>query len=153
MSTYIDHAFVEFRAAGWCDEHGNFQDEMQEAICNHVLKLLEVFSEEGHSGTTAPYTINLFKSLAMFEPIVPVTGEDWEWNEVSPGLLQNKRCSHVFKDVNRFDGQAYDIDAVIFYDWHTDEEGNKYKSYFTSSNSVKTITFPYTPSKEYVESV
>lgn len=144
---------MEFRAAGWCDENGKFDDEMQEAICNHVLKLLEVFSDEGHSGSSAPYAINVFKTLAMFEPLVPLTGEDWEWNEVHDGVFQNKRCSHVFKQADRFDGQAYDIDGIIFYDWYTDEDGNKSKSYFTGRDSCVPITFPYTPTKEYKERI
>lgn len=144
---------MEFRAAGWCDESGKYDDEMQEAICNHVLKLLEVFSDEGHSGSTAPYTVNVFQKLAMFEPLVPLTGEDWEWNEVHDGVFQNKRCSHVFKQADRFDGQAYDIDGIIFYDWYTNENGEKSKSYFTGRDSCVPITFPYTPTKEYKERI
>jgi hypothetical protein len=153
MSNLKNHALMEFRAAGWCDENGKFDDEMQEAICNHVLKLLEVFSDEGHSGSSAPYAVNVFKTLAMFEPLVPLTGEDWEWNEVHDGVFQNKRCSHVFKQADRFDGQAYDIDGIIFYDWYTDEDGNKSKSYFTGRDSCVPITFPYTPTKEYKERI
>ena len=152
MSNLIDHAKVEFRAAGWTDENGKFNDEMQEDICNHVLKLLEVFSEEGHSGSSAPYAVNIFKSLAMFEPLVPLTGEDWEWVDVSDlsgrTLYQNKRCSHVFKD----DDGAYDIHGIVWYEWYTDEEtGKKYKSTFTSKESRVYVTFPYTPKTEYKE--
>ena len=58
---------MEFKAAGWTDENGKFNDEMQEAICNHVLKLLEVFSDEGHSGSTAPYACLLYTSDAADE--------------------------------------------------------------------------------------
>jgi len=36
MSNYKTHAEREFRAAGWLDENGKFNDEMQEAICKHV---------------------------------------------------------------------------------------------------------------------
>lgn len=151
MSNLNNHALMEFRAAGWCDENGKFDDEMQEAICNHVLKLLEVFSDEGHSGSSAPYAIDLFSKLAKFEPVVPLTGEDWEWTEVHDGVFQNKRCSHVFKQADRFDGQAYDIDGIIFYDWYTNENGEKSKSYFTSRKSFVPITFPYTPTSEYKE--
>ena len=48
MSNLHKHALDEFRAAGWTDENGKFNDEMQEAICNHILKLLDVFADEGH---------------------------------------------------------------------------------------------------------
>lgn len=155
MSNYERHAMMEFRAAGWTDESGKFNDEMQEMICKHVMKLLEVFADEGHSGSSAPYAINLFKQLASFEPVAPLTGEDWEWTDVSEyggrddgPLFQNKRCGHVFKDN---DG-AYDSDGIIWYDWHTDEEtGEKYKTHFTSRESRVPVTFPYTPKREYRE--
>lgn len=155
MSNYNSHAWNEFRAAGWVDENNNFNDEMQEAICTHVLKLLEVFAEEGHSGSSAPYTIDLFKKLAMYEPVAPLTGEDWEWSNVSEyggndngPLFQNKRCGHVFKDSSG----AYDSEGIVWYDWRTDKEtGEKYKSYFTSRESRVPVTFPYVPKTETKE--
>ena len=143
MSNYKTHAMREFRAAGWIDENGAYCDEMQEAICNHVLALLKVFGDEGHSGSSAPYAANLFKKLALFEPVVPLSGADDEWNEVGHGVFQNNRCSHVFKSADRFNGQAYDIEARIF------REANG--ACFTSRDSVVPITFPYTPKREYVD--
>lgn len=146
----IRHARLEFQAAGWCDSNGVFKDKMQESICKHILKLLQVFSDEGHSGTTAPYTVQTFEKLAMFEPLVPLTGEDWEWNEVAEGVLQNKRCSHVFKDAKQFNGQAYDLDAVVYWEWWADPEtGEQSKSYFTNRHSRRPIVFPYTPTRTY----
>ena len=154
---YSLFANLEYRAAGWCDENGKFNCEAQEAICKHVQKLLDVFHGEGHPGTSAPYAIDLFSKLAKFEPIVPLTGEDWEWEDLSEyhrdGVksFQNKRCSHVFKQSDRFDGQAYDIDGKVFWEWSISDNGEKFKSYFTSSESHVPITFPYTPKVEYVE--
>lgn len=154
MNNYERHARDEFRAAGWTDENGNFNDEMQEMICNHVMKLLEVFVDEGHSGSSASYAISVFEKLAKFEPLVPLTGENWEWVDVSErggrdgGVLwQNKRCGHVFKDANG----AYDIEGIIFYDWYTNDVGERYKSYFTSRDSRVSVTFPYVPKREYRE--
>jgi len=155
MSNYASHAMNEFRAAGWIDETDNYIDDMQKMICEHVLELLEVFEGEGHSGSSAPYAIDLFSKLAKFEPVVPLTGEDWEWNDVSAyggnsdGVVyQNKRCSHVFKD----DTGAYDIQGKVFYDWCTSEEdGEKFKSYFTCSDSRVYVAFPYKPTVEYIE--
>lgn len=152
-----NHAMTEFRAAKFIDENGVYCDEMQEAICNHVLKLIEIFAEEGHSGSSAPYAIDMFKKLAMFEPLVPLTGEDWEWIDVSEyggrddgPLWQNKRCSRVFKDNNG----AYDIDGIHWYEWYTNEEGERHKSYFTNHMSKVPVTFPYVPKtecKEWIE--
>ena len=152
MSNLEIHAWNEFKAAGWLDENGNFKDEMQEQLCNHVMKLIEIFADEGHTGTTALYTINLFKTLAMFEPLVPLTGEDWEWHDVSDlsgdSCWQNKRCSRVFKD----ETGAYDIEGIVFWKWYTDKEtGEKYKSHFTGRESRVYVTFPYTPKTEYKE--
>jgi hypothetical protein len=143
MSNLHNHALAEFRAAGWTDADGKFEDEMQEDICKHVLELLKVFSDEGHSGTTAPYTVNMFKKLAMFEPLVPLTGEDWEWNECGNGVFQNKRCSRVFKQADRFNGQAYDIEGKVF----REPSGACY----TGAESRVLVTFPYTPKTEYVD--
>jgi len=148
--SYATHAMTEFRAAGWVDENGKFNDEMQEMICNHVLDLLKVFDNEGHSGTTAPYTIDMFSKLAMYKPIVPLTGEDWEWNELDYNgdmKYQNKRCGHVFKDA---DGRAYDGEGKVFWDWYTDGDGVQHKSHYTSRDSRVYIEFPYIPTIEYV---
>ncbi len=151
MSNLISHAWTEFRAAGWVDEEKKFNDEMQEMMCKDVLALVEVFAAQGHSGFSAPYAIDLFTKLAKFEPLVPLTGEDWEWNKFDEGKYQNKRCSHVFKDVDRFGGQAYDIQAIVFYDNVVREDGSTYKDHFTNGDSHQPITFPYTPVTVYKE--
>lgn len=152
MSNIHKHALAEFKAAGWIDDNGEYCDEMQGMICAHVLKLLDVFADEGHSGSTAPYSIDLFSKLASFKPIVPLTGEDWEWCDVSEygcePKWQNKRDGRVFKDS---DGRAYDIDGVVFYEWFEDENHERHKSFFTSRESRVYVTFPYTPKTEYKE--
>lgn len=147
--SFVKHAMSEFRAAGWVDERGKFADEMQEAICKHVLKLLEVFSSEGHSGSSAHYALSLFTRLAKFEPIAPLTGEDWEWSEVGHNSFQNCRASHVFKDVDT--GECYDINGRVFWEWYGTKESPD-KSYYTCSDSRIPVSFPYTvPEKpEYV---
>ena len=139
----IDHAKAEFRAAGWTNAEGKFEDEMQEAICTDALALLTVFSEQGHSGSSAPSLVGMLQKLMMFEPLVPLTGEDWEWNEVGEGVWQNKRCSNVFKQLDRFDGQAYDLNGKIF----REPNGVCY----VSRESLVPITFPYTPKAEYID--
>lgn len=148
MNRLEQHARAEFRAMNWTDNTGRFVDNTQKEVCDQVLKLLEVFNEQHHSGSSAA---DLFNKLVRFEPIGPLTGEDWEWTIVSDlknGLLwQNKRCSHVFKDAEG----AYDIDGVVFYTWEKDKSGNKYKAYFTCRKSRVPVTFPYTPKKEYKE--
>jgi hypothetical protein len=143
MSNLINHAKEEFRAAGWVDENGKYNDDMQEAICDHLIQLLQVFSDEGHSGSTAPYTINLFSRLAKFEPIAPLTGEDWEWSDTGHNY-QNRRASHVFKD---YDGNCYDINGKVFWEWSGTKQ-DPHKSYYTNRESRVPVTFPYVVPKE-----
>lgn len=152
MNNYEKHALREFKAAGWVDENGKFKDEMQEMICTHVMKLLEIFADEGHSGTSAPYAINLFSKIAKFEPLTPLTGEDWEWNDVSEMFSekrwQNKRASNVFKNENG----AFDTNGIVWYTSKLDSNGEEQKSYFTNSRSRTPVTFPYTPTIVYKKS-
>lgn len=114
-------------------------DEMNDAMCDHILKMVDVFAEEGHSGFSAAYAISILQKLLRWEPLSPLTGEDDEWNEEN-GSFQNKRCSRVFK--NGKDGQAYDIRGKVF----VEPDGVSY----TSRNSWVDIDFPYVPKTEYV---
>lgn len=133
--SYREHALREFKAAGW-DFEGDTGP--QKWMMDGVLELLDVLSKQGHSGSSAPYMISLFKTLASFEPIGGLKGTDDEWVEVGEGVWQNKRCSIVFKGA---DGRAYDIDGIV---WR-DPDG----SCFTNRDSRVYVTFPYTPKTEY----
>ena len=150
------HALAEFRAAGWMDENGKYSDDIQESICKDMLELLSVFSSQGHSGFSANYLMNCFEKLARFEPIVPLTGEDWEWNDTGDygygdRIYQNKRCSRVFKQEDRFDGQAYDVGGKVFIEHGYDDNGEETTYSYTNGDSAVPITFPYTPKTEYID--
>lgn len=131
----VEHAKVEFKAAGYDPDEKDGPDRW---IQENVIELLEVFSKQGHSGSSAPYCIEMFRKLASWEPLVPLQGTEAEWMEVSDGMFQNVRCSHVFKDA---DGRAYDIYGIIF----------RYPDggCFTNKESRVYIEFPYTPKREY----
>lgn len=134
----IEHANREFLAAGYKpieDEDGPNR-WMQE----HVLALLRVFAEQGHSGASAPACVHIFSRLAAFKPLAPLTGADQEWVEVAHDLFQNNRCSHVFKDGK---GRAWDINGRIF----RDQTGCTY----TNLGSHVPVTFPYTPKSEIID--
>lgn len=151
------HALAEFRAAGFLDENGKYCDEMQELICKNMLELLETFANQGHSGFSANYILQYFEKLVRWEPIVPLTGEDWEWNIVCGDMTdgvkvyQNKRCSRIFKQEDRFDGQAYDVNGKVFVEHYYNEDGEEKLSSYTNGDSHVPITFPYTPKTEYVD--
>lgn len=138
-----DHALQEFKAAGWLDEP---IDEMQQLMMDNLLEIVEVFAAQDHSGFSASYAIDVLEKLLRFKPLVPLTGEDWEWVDVSEysgvTTFQNKRCSAVFKQADRFDGKPYYLDGKVF----VDKEGCS----FTNSDSMVPVEFPYTPKTEYV---
>jgi hypothetical protein len=142
MSNLVEHAKREFLALGYKPINEE-EDGPNKWIQQNVMELLRVFSEQGHSGSSAPYCVGVFEKLAMFEPLGPLTGEDHEWHEASDGVFQNKRCSHVFKQADRFNGQAYDTQGRVF----RDPNGGSY----TSGDSCVPVTFPYTPTTEYVD--
>jgi len=134
------HALRELRAIGYVPLDLPQENGPNKWIQNNVIELIRVFSKQGHSGMSASYCISMFEKLARFEPLGPLTGADDEWNEVGEGMLQNNRCSHVFKGA---DGRAYDIDGRIF----REPDG----CCFTNYDSRVYIAFPYTPAREYVD--
>lgn len=128
----VAHAVNELTALGNFDEDGP-----DRWVANNVVDLIRVFSTQGHSGFSAPFCIRIFRDAASFKPLGPLTGADSEWFDHGHDdrtRWQNKRCGHVFKGA---DGQAYDINAVVF------EEPDGCR--FTGRYSHMPVTFPYTP--------
>ena len=135
-SNIVSHIRMEFPA-------GNGDDDMQDAMRNHLIRMGQLFSLEGHSGFSASFAISALQKLLKFEPLGPLTGEndEWVWLGYDDEMkAQNKRCSHVFM---RSDGSAYDIEGRIF----REPSG----ACFTSKDSMVEVTFPYTPAREYVD--
>ncbi len=132
----VTFARTELERAGYFDADSDYGGMIGPA----VLKMVEEFAEEGHSGFSAALASRLFTRLVAFKPLTPLTGADDEWTEVSDGMWQNKRCPTVFK---RADGAAYNIDGCIF----REPSG----ACFTSRDSRVPVTFPYVPKSEYVD--
>ena len=140
-SSLVRHAKRELEIIGAMSAEGDFYGGMTGKA---VLELVEVFAAQGHSGMSAPMVLDLFKTVASYKPLAPLTGEESEWNDVSEMSgkphWQNNRCSRVFKDG---DGSAYDIDGKVF----RYPDGGCY----TNGDSRVSVTFPYTPTTEYVD--
>ena len=139
--TLQQHALAELKAANM-DPDGP-ADDPNTWMGQGCMALIREFSTQGHSGSSAPFMVKLFATLASFEPWGPLTGEPGEWEEVSEGMWQNKRCGRVFKQADRFGGQAYDTEGKVF---HRTGEGS-----FVSRDSAVPVTFPYRPKTEHVE--
>lgn len=125
----IEHAKQEMDFIGM---NADNEDDMNVAMRNHILHMVEEFSKEGHSGFSGAYALGILEKLLKYEPLSPLTGEDNEWVDIGgcdEPRYQNKRCSRVFKNA---DGRCYDIHGIVWYDWYTDDhESEPYKSYFT----------------------
>jgi hypothetical protein len=136
MSNLVEYAKAEL--ASLAGKDGPYDGMIAEA----VVDLVKVFAEQGHSGGSASMTLALFKRVAAFQPIGPLTGADDEWGEPleHDGSRQNRRCFTVFK---RADGTAFDSNGRVFR-----EPGG---SCFVNSQSRVDVTFPYTPKVEYVD--
>lgn len=127
-----------------------------------ILALVEKVFSSGQSGGSIPYTAQAVsgavKTLLNQENIHPVTGEDWEWNnirEYNDGeiMYQNNRLSSIFKTE---DNKPYYLDAIVF-------QGEEEYDTFTSNGSVtlkdgSTLTsrqyikeFPFTPKTFYID--
>lgn len=129
----VDHAKFELRKQLALPD-----TDIDRWMADGVVELIEVFSRQGHSGFSATYCIEMFRTLASWEPWGPLTGEHDEWIEIADGYYQNRRCSHVFKE----NGEAYDSRGRIF----EDPDGSRWQN----GNSRVAITFPYTPTTEIV---
>lgn len=118
---------------------GGQDDEMQQLMNKNILEVVEVFSNQGHSGFSASYALDIIKRLLDWKPITPITGEEDEWMEVSENMdgstQQNKRCSAVFRE-NNDNSTAYYIDGKVF----SDDGG---ETWWTGKDSFIPVVFPF----------
>lgn len=149
MSNILAHAERELDLIGMTEDS---PDEMNRMMRKHVLHMMQEFANEGHSGFSASYAAGILTRLFDFKPLAPLTGADDEWIRRDYGVepsYQNKRRSSVFKDAN---GECYDIDGKVFWEWWRNEDGEAVKTYYTSRESRVPVTFPYTvPDKPIYE--
>lgn len=114
------HARYELERAGFFDEDSDYGG----AIGQAVMELVYVFSEQGHSGFSAPYVLDLFTKVASYKTITDITSDASEWSEVSENLWQNKRRSSSFSH----DGGKtwYDIDDASLNNGAVWKDARKY---------------------------
>jgi hypothetical protein len=126
-----DRVKCELELAGLFDADSDYNGEVGKA----VMELMDVFTNQGHSGFSAMLVADLFHRLVKGEILTPLTGKSNEWMEVADNLYQNKRRFSVFAtDKNGTD--AYDIDGIVF----VDKDGCSFTSPKTGSLPVQ---FPY----------
>lgn len=134
MSNMVEHAKRELDLV--LNECTTEEDlKYQQLMNDSILEIVKVFAEQDHSGSSANYSINILEKLLRQSFITPLTGEDDEWNEVGTGVFQNRRESAIFKQADRFNGQAYYLEGKAF----SDDGG---ETWYTNKNSFVTVEFP-----------
>lgn len=146
MGNLAEFAKQELDRIGMTDDDVTGED-MNFHMRDHILRMVEEFEKEDHSGFSANYALSILKKLLAFKPLSPLTGDDDEWqhvydNDLGEPVYQNRRLSTIFK--SKSEG-AYDIDGKVFWEWFTDDDGTKHKVHFTSRDSRVPVEFPYTP--------
>jgi hypothetical protein len=93
-SNLVRHARIELQRI----------NEEPETIEQYV-RIIQAFSDMGHSGGSAPIAIATIYRLLMFLPLSPLTNDPDEWKflsediwGVSGGIWQNKRNSKAFSN-------------------------------------------------------
>lgn len=92
----INHATYELQRAGLFNEDSDYGGMVGKA----VLDLCKMFADQGHSGFSAQYVLDLFSRLAQFKTLTPITSDPTEWTDVSDcscqPMWQNKRDPSYF---------------------------------------------------------
>lgn len=108
-----------------------FERDMQEMMNEDVMELLKVFEEQGHSGFSASWAINLFSKLAKYKLITEIEDNPEDWDENG----QHKYISSVFK---RDEGTCYYMYGRLFAEPSSD-------NFFYNKASNVDVTFPIKP--------
>ena len=103
--------------------------KMQKTINDDILEVVKIFSNQGHSGYSAKYSLAQLRRLLNWLPLSPLTGEDSEWNKVDYNediVYQNKRCPSIFKNK---EGRCYNTEGKVFsrdngHTWYINRESN-----------------------------
>jgi hypothetical protein len=144
MSNTVDKAQVELDRLP--------HNHLAKTYIAEILALLEKFADEGHSGGSAPYGAaalsDTIRKLCLHQPLTPITGDDYEWNDVSEYsdgnvCYQNTRCSAIFKGDQP---KSYYLDAVI---WRMGD--SCFSGTVDGVTSRQNIVFPFTPKTFYVD--
>jgi hypothetical protein len=100
-----------------------------------MIEILEKFLDQWDSGGAVSVAAPVLQRLIAGKPLGPLTGADSEWfDPIGDGrMLQNRRCSTVFKDRRGPDGNLAAEGAELIHD-------------IDAPDPMAPITFPYSPS-------
>ena len=126
MSNLRDHAIREMELAK-VDE-----DIYGDMTSKAVLKMIDVFESEGHSGMSASLVLSIFNRVVNFRNLTPLTNDPAEWYQHGEGNWQNMRDSSAF---SADEGRTYYLTGEV--KWETDEHDRRYmlKKYYQTEHT------------------
>lgn len=116
MGNVREHAIREMKLAG-VDE-----DIYGDMTSKAVLKMIDAFESEGHSGMSASLVLSIFNRVIDFGNLTPLTNDPDEWHDHGRenGRWQNKRNSSAFSTDQ---GRSYYL--VDESNWENDDKGRR----------------------------
>jgi hypothetical protein len=112
-SSFVTWARSEIERAGLFDQDSDYEG----MLGTEVMRMVETFSEAGHSGFSASLAASIFARLSAWKPLTPITASPDEWMHIDedmagePNLWQSRRQPSLFSR----DGGAtyYDLDERL----------------------------------------
>ncbi len=121
-SDLLSHARSELALLG--------NSDAQVQMNRYVLGIIEVFTSGNRGGFSSKYVLGIVVRLLRGQPLLPLTGEPGEWEQVEDDLWRNKRCPYVFKHA---EGNAFVLGISVTMD------------------DTEISTFPCVPTREYID--
>ena len=91
-----EHAEREVELVGLLDEDSDYGGMVGRA----VIELSALFGAQGHSGTSAAITLDVFEKVARFQNLSPLTSDPEDWIDQSEAfgrpMWQNRRNHQAF---------------------------------------------------------
>jgi hypothetical protein len=87
-SSFEVWAEAELRRAGLFDQDSDYDGMLGDS----VMKLIEAFSGEGHSGYSAHLAASIFRDLSDWKPLTPLTDSPDEWNHIEEAMAGRPDC-------------------------------------------------------------
>lgn len=96
MSNLVLHAKRELAILGYTGEEP--AGDPNRWMHDHIMKMVETFADECHSGSSASYAIHVLDKVLQFQNVTPLTDDPQDWCEVGPEVWQCRRRSDAFSD-------------------------------------------------------
>lgn len=92
-SNLVLHAMRELSGMGYPGS-----DKMNRQMAYDIMDLVIRFSQQGHSGMSASYSLQTLQRLLNFENLNPLTTDPADWIGVGDMIWQNRRRGEAFSN-------------------------------------------------------